>query len=84
MKNLLVQAIKNLKPDSEFVITNDDYATIEWHKLDGTAPSKAEVDAEIAKVKAEIVKEAEEKETKRAALLTRLGLTEDEARLLLS
>lgn len=84
MKNLLVQAIKNLKPNSEFVITNDDYSTIEWHKLDGTAPTKAEVDAEIAQVKTQLVEEAEEKEAKRAALLTRLGLTEDEARLLLS
>ena len=31
MSNYLTRAIKYLKPSAEFVITNEDYSTIEWH-----------------------------------------------------
>lgn len=80
----LVDAIRKLKPTSEFVITNDDYSTIEWHVLEGTAPTKAQITAEIEKIKADdLVAEADNQASK-AALLARLGITEDEAKLLLS
>jgi len=81
---LLVEAIRNLKPTSEFVFTNDDYSTIEWHVLDGTAPTKAEVTAAIAEVKkAETAAQSQQAKAK-ADLLAKLGITADEARLLLS
>ncbi len=81
---LLIEAIRNLKPGSEFVFTEADYSTIEWHVLEGTAPTKAQVTAEIEKIKsADLIAQADHQASK-AALLARLGITEDEAKLLLS
>lgn len=78
------KAIKKLKPNSEFVLFDDDYSTVIWHVLDGTAPTQAEIDAAIEEVKAEELAKAEADKAKRDALLSKLGITEDEARLLLS
>jgi hypothetical protein len=80
----LTSAILSLRPNSEFAITEDDYSTIEWHVLEGTAPTKAQVTAEITKIKAAEVKAEADYQASRAALLTRLGITEDEAKLLFS
>ena len=79
--HLLVEAIRNLKPTSEFVLTNDDYSTIEWHVLEGTAPTKAAVDAEIEKIKGAELVEADNKAAAQAsavAKLSALGLTAEE------
>jgi hypothetical protein len=83
MNNYLVAAIRKLKPNSEFSFTNDDYSTIKWNVLEGDAPTQAEVDAAIEQVKADEITEAAAKATQKAALLERLGITEDEAKLLL-
>ena len=80
----LVKAIKKLKPTAEFSFTSDDYSTIKWDILDGEAPTQAEIDAAIEQVKADEIAKAEAKATKKAALLDRLGITEDEAKLLLA
>lgn len=80
MQNYLIAAIKQLKPNSEFVIKDNDYATIEWVVLEGKAPTQAEIDKTIDDIK---LAEAEVPAAK-AALLNRLGLTADEAKLLLS
>jgi len=84
MRNYLVEAIQSLKPNSEFHLTNDDYSTIEWDVLEGTAPTQAEVDAEIAKIKANVLAAVADKAAAKSALLARLGLTEEEALLLLA
>jgi hypothetical protein len=81
---LLVDAIRLLKPESEFVITNNDYATIEWYSIEGTAPTKAQIDAAIEQVKLNDQNAADTAETQKQAVLDRLGITADEARLLLS
>ena len=83
MDNYLTKAIKHLKPTAEFVITNDDYSTIIWNVLDGEAPTQAEIDAAIEQIKADELTESATKAAQRQALLERLGITEDEARLLL-
>jgi hypothetical protein len=83
MNNYLVAAIRKLKPNSEFSITNNDYSTIKWDVLEGKAPTQKEIDAAIEEVKADEITEAAAKAAKKAALLERLGITEDEARLLL-
>jgi hypothetical protein len=80
----LVKAIKKLKPDAEFSFTNDDYNTIKWDVLEGDAPTQAEIDAAIEQVKADELAEAEAKAAQKSALLDRLGITEDEAKLLLA
>jgi hypothetical protein len=80
----LVDAIRLLKPNSEFVITDNDYATIDWHSIEGTAPTKAQIDAAIEQVKLNDQNAADAAETQKKAILDRLGITADEARLLLS
>lgn len=80
----LVAAIRKLRPNSEFAFVNNDYSTIKWDVLDGDAPTQAEVDAAIEQVKADEITQATAKATAKAALLERLGITQDEANLLLS
>ncbi len=79
----LVKAIKLLKPGSQFSFIEDDYSTIKWDVLDGDAPTQAEIDEAIEQVKAEEITEATTKAAAKAALLERLGITQEEANLLL-
>ena len=79
----LVKAIKSLRPTAEFSYTDDDYSTVKWDVLEGDAPTKAEIDAAIKKIKADEIDEIAEKAAAKAALLERLGITEAEAKLLL-
>ncbi len=83
MKDYLAEAILKLKPNSEFTYSNRDYSTINWIVLEGQAPTQAEIDEAIEQVKADEITEAQAKATQKAALLERLGISEDEARLLL-
>jgi len=80
----LFRAIKNLHPEAEFSYTEQDYATIAWDILEGKAPTQTEIDAEIARIKAEDALQEQYKAEAKVALLERLGITEEEAKLLLS
>ena len=80
----LVKAIKKLKPSAEFSFTENDYSTIKWDVLDGEAPTQAEIDDAIEQVKADEAQAELDKAEAKAALLDRLGITEEEAKLLLS
>ena len=82
--NYLVSAIKKLKPTAEFSFTDSDYSTINWDVLEGKAPTQAELDKAIEQVKSDEIAEAEAKATAKSALLVKLGITADEAKLLLS
>jgi hypothetical protein len=84
MENYLTKAIRKLKPTAEFSFSNDDYSTIKWDVLEGTPPTQAEIDVAIEQVKADEITQAAAKATAKAALLERLGITQDEANLLLS
>jgi hypothetical protein len=79
----LVKAIRSLKPGSEFAFQDEDYSTIEWHVLDGDAPTAKAINDEIAKIKADEATAAKSKADAKAALLERLGITAEEAALLL-
>ena len=83
MENYLTRAIRKLKPTAQFSFTDNDYSTIKWDVLEGTAPTQAEIDIAIEQVKSDEITEASAKATQKAALLDRLGITEAEARLLL-
>ena len=81
----LVKAIRKLRPTAEFSFTNEDYATIKWDVLEGTAPTKTQIDAAIEQVK------TEESEANAAAIaakeaaqakLAALGLTTDDLKAL--
>jgi hypothetical protein len=80
----LAKAIRKLKPTAEFSFTDDDYSTVKWDVLEGDAPTKKEIDDAMKALKAAEKTEASDKATAKAALLERLGITEDEAKLLLS
>ena len=79
----LVKAIRLIKPTSEFSYQDDDYSTIQWDVLDGEAPTKSEIDAALRKVKADDIAAEAKKAKDREALLARLGITAEEAALLL-
>lgn len=83
MSDYLVKAIKKLKPSAEFSLSDNDYSTIKWDVLEGTAPTQAEIDAEIVKIKAQEKTDKAAKAAAKAALLDKLGISEDEAKLLL-
>lgn len=83
MSEYLVRAIKKLKPNSEFSIVDSDYSTIKWDVLEGDAPTKKQIDDAIKAIKADDVVEAAKTAAAKSALLQRLGITEDEAKLLL-
>ena len=84
IKDYLVEAIRLLKPTAEFSFNDNDYSTIKWDVLEGKAPTQAQIDAAIEQVKADEIAEAETQAIAKAALLDRLGITKDEAKLLLS
>ena len=66
----------------EWTLNGDDYTGLTWLS-DSPKPSKATLDGLWAEVQQEIADEAEAKAVARQALLDRLGLTEQEAQLLL-
>ena len=81
----LTKAIKLLKPTSEFSFTNDDYLTVKWDVLEGSAPTQSEIENAIKEIKAnEIQAEADAIAAKTAAQakLTALGLTTDDLKAL--
>jgi hypothetical protein len=84
MNSYLTKAIFKLKPNAEFVIIDNDYSTIDWHILEGEAPTQAEVNAAIEQVKADEITETQARANAKAELLERLGITADEAKLLLA
>ena len=80
----IVSAIHRLKPNAEFSFTGDDYSTIKWVILEGEAPTQKQIDDAIKANKADEIAEAKTKAIAKSDVLDRLGITEDEAKLLLS
>ena len=80
----LVKAIYKLKPTAEFSLINNDYSTIKWDVLVGNPPTQADIDAALEQVKADELAAKAKAEADKAALLAKLGITADEAKLLLS
>lgn len=82
--NKLTQAIRNLRPNAEFVYRENDYLTIEWHVLEGAAPTEKEINDEIKRIEQQELQQAATHATKKAELLAKLGITEEDAKLLFS
>lgn len=81
----LVKAIKYLRPTAEFSFSNNDYSTINWIVLEGDAPTQAEINAAIERIKADEVQAELDKAAKKAAAeskLEALGLTADDLKAL--
>ena len=69
-------------PNEEWTLDGEDYAGLTWLS-DSPKPTKATLDKLWDSTLADIVAEQEAKVAAKAALLERLGITEDEAKLLL-
>lgn len=80
----ITRAIRELSPTAEFSFKEDDISTLKWHNSKAKRPTDEEILAQCAIVEAAIISENESKATAKAALLTRLGITQEEANLLLS
>ena len=80
----LTKAIYLLAPEAEFSYQNDDYSTINWIVEPKSIPTQSEIDDAIEQVKANEAQAELDKAAQKASLLDRLGITEDEAKLLLA
>jgi len=81
----IAKAIKYLRPSSEFVFSDTDYSSIEWHTLEGNPPTWKEIETAHLAVKAiEETQQAEAAAAKATAegKLAALGLTTDDLRAL--
>ncbi len=79
---LIVKALNNLVPDSKWSLVGDNYGDLIWLS-DGTPPSLAEIEKEIAAIPAKETAAKTEQAAAKAALLVKLGITAEEAALLL-
>jgi hypothetical protein len=77
------EALLKLCPGKEWVLSGDDYNDLQWHS-EGSAPTLKEIETMILQLPTIKADEQALKATKKAALLERLGITADEAALLLA
>ena len=74
-------AIQFIRPNSIFTLRGDD---LDWLDETQTKPTEAQIKAGWVAYQANQIAEAETQATAKSALFERLGITEDEAKLLLS
>jgi len=77
------KALSNLVPDAEWTLSGDDYSELNWLS-DGTPPTLVSIEKAIAAIPAKEAQAQADAEAAKAALLTKLGITSEEAALLLS
>jgi hypothetical protein len=76
-----VKAILFIRPDADFVLSGED---LEWLDDTQVQPTDAEIAAGLIAYKAAQKTETKAQATVKAAILTQLGITEEQAKLLLS
>ena len=81
---IITRAILELSPTAEFSFKEEDLSTLEWHNSKAKRPTDEEILAQYAITEANIQAEAEQRIVDKQALLNRLGITAEEATLLLS
>jgi hypothetical protein len=80
---LIIKALKNLAPNAEWTLSGDDYADLIWLS-EGKPPTLKAIETEIEKIPGKTATALKEVQDAKAALLTKLGITAEEAVLLLS
>lgn len=80
----VVKAIRSIRPNAEFAIHGGDLENIEWHILEGEIPTKKEIEQAIKDLAAAELAKEQEKIAAKNAILERIGLTAEEATILLS
>jgi hypothetical protein len=79
---LKTRAIHKLRPNTEWVL--DEHTGLSFRDESIVVPTNAEIDSAMEQIKTDEITEAATKATQRQAILDRLGLTSEEANLLLS
>jgi hypothetical protein len=80
----IIRALNHLYPEAKYVLSGEDIDNIEWQSSDIEKPNLAMLEKAYSDA-IEAEKQAKKlAEIKKAALLDRLGITADEAKLLLS
>lgn len=81
----VLQAVISLRPDTEFVLWDDDVENIKWH-TEGVEPlTKAEVDAEVARLEQKAIDDEAARLAARESAVAKLkavGLTDEEVKSL--
>lgn len=80
--NQIIEALYSLAPNAKWNLIGDDYSQIEW--IEGNKPTLEQLEKEIELLPMKKAKLSEEMAEAKNALLARLGITEEEAKLLLS
>lgn len=83
MSKEIIRALQILRPNSEWNLVGDDFADIQWLS-DDVKPTAKQVADKIAELPAIDEAQANANAAAKAALLNRLGITAEEAKLLLS
>jgi hypothetical protein len=76
-----VKAIQFIRPDAQFVLVGDE---VNWLDENQTEPTKSEIDAGLKAYEAAEKAKLNAKNAAKSALFEKLGISEDEAKLLLS
>lgn len=79
----LIDIIDYIRPNSQFVIYDNDLNSLEFHD-DTVLPTEKEIKEGKAALELLEKQKAEQIANDKAAILEKLGITEDEAKLLLS
>jgi len=76
-----LNAIKHIRPNASFIMRGDE---IEWLDQEQTMPTDLEIQNGLVAYKEWLEQKEIQRAQNKAALLARLGITEEEAKLLLS
>jgi hypothetical protein len=84
MEITIIDAINKLLPNVEWKITDNDLSTLEIFTTGIVSPSQKQIDDAIKTIENERNLSQQQKAIEKAALLEQLGITADQAKLLLS
>jgi phosphatidate phosphatase APP1 len=76
-----LKAILHIRPNAEFVLVGDE---IQWVDTKQAQPTEAEIEAGWVAYQTKVEADKQKAVSAKAALLERLGITAEEAKLLLS
>lgn len=79
-----LDGLRSLIPGVQAIITDDDFSTLTYLVPVDNPPSEAEVRAETQRLNEAYQADLQNRAAQKVALLERLGITEEEAQLLLS
>lgn len=80
----IASALKTTFPTAEFTISDNDPKTLDWHSTDILKPTNAQIDSAVANYETLLAAQKAEKEAVRQSVLSKLGLTAEEAAALLA